>query len=69
LLVNPYNADEIAEQLRRAVEMDPGEQSVRMRAMRNKVEANNLERWSESFMAEFARETEFAEAPPQAVRL
>jgi trehalose-6-phosphate synthase len=69
LLVNPYNADEIAEQLRRAVEMEPAEQSVRMRAMRNKVEANNLERWSDSFLAEFAQETEFAEAPPQAIRL
>jgi trehalose 6-phosphate synthase/phosphatase len=69
LLVNPYNADEIAERLRRAVEMEPAEQSVRMRAMRNKVEANNLERWSESFLAELAQETDFAEAPPQAVRL
>jgi trehalose 6-phosphate synthase/phosphatase len=69
LLVNPYNADEIAEQLRRAVEMDSTEQSVRMRAMRNKVEANNLERWSESFLGKLAQEPGFDERTAEAVRV
>ncbi len=69
LLVNPYNADEIAERLREAVEMAPAEQSLRMRTMRNKVEANNLERWSESFLAELAEEGEFAQGSPEAVRV
>src|SRR6516164_6014982 len=68
LLVNPYNADEIAEQLRRAVEMDPAERSVRMRAMRNKVEANNLDRWSEKFLAELSPGAGFAEGAAEAIR-
>jgi len=55
LLVNPYNADEIAERLRQAVEMDAAEKSMRMRAMRAKVQNNDLERWSESFLAELTR--------------
>jgi trehalose 6-phosphate synthase len=55
LLVNPYNADEIAERLRQAVEMEAAEKSMRMRAMRAKVQANDLERWSESFLAELFR--------------
>jgi trehalose-6-phosphate synthase len=65
LLVNPYNADEIAERLRQAVEMDPKEKSVRMRAMREKVQANDLERWSESFLAGLTAETAPAEGAAQ----
>jgi trehalose 6-phosphate synthase/phosphatase len=69
LLVNPYNADEIAERLRQAVEMDPAEQSLRMRTMRAKVEANSLERWSESFLAELTEEAGFAEGATEAVQV
>jgi trehalose 6-phosphate synthase len=67
LLVNPYNADEIAEQLRRAVEMETAEKSMRMEAMRRKVQANNLERWSESFLAELIT-TACGEGELEAVR-
>ena len=69
LLVNPYNADEIAERLRQAVEMDPGEKSVRMRTMRDKVQANNLERWSEKFLTELTPESGFTEGATEAVRV
>jgi trehalose 6-phosphate synthase/phosphatase len=69
LLVNPYNADEIAERLRQAVEMDRAEQSVRMRTMRNKVEANNLERWSERFLAELSQGPGLAQGATEAVRV
>jgi trehalose 6-phosphate synthase/phosphatase len=69
LLVNPYDADQIAERLRQAVEMEATEQSARMRAMREKVQANNLERWSESFLAELADGTGFAEGARKAVGL
>jgi trehalose 6-phosphate synthase/phosphatase len=69
LLVNPYNADEIAERLRQAVEMDSAEKSVRLRAMRDKVHANNLERWSESFLAEFRPAAGFTEGAKEAVRV
>jgi trehalose 6-phosphate synthase/phosphatase len=66
LLVNPYNADEIAERLRQALEMDAAEQSARMRMMRNKVQANNLERWSESFLSELTQGAGFAEGATEA---
>ena len=69
LLVNPYNIDEIAERLRQAVEMDPAEKSVRIRTMRGKIQANNLERWSESFLAELTPEAGFAEGAAEAVRV
>ncbi len=69
LLVNPYNADEIAERLRQAMEMDPAEKAVRMRAMRDKVQSNNLERWSESFLAELIPQTGFSEGATEAVRV
>ena len=69
LLVNPYNADEIAERLRQAVEMDPAEKSVRMHAMRGKVQANNLERWSEDFLAKLTPKAGFAEGATEAVRV
>jgi trehalose 6-phosphate synthase len=68
LLVNPYNADEIAERLHQAVEMEAGEKTTRMRALRDKVQANNLERWSERFMAELTTRTGFTKGVVQAVR-
>jgi trehalose-6-phosphate synthase len=61
LLVNPYDADQIAERLRQAMEMEPAEKAARMRAMRAKVHANNLERWSENFLSQLAPETTLAE--------
>jgi trehalose 6-phosphate synthase len=61
LLVNPYNADEIAERLRQAVEMAADEKARRLHKMREQVHAHNLERWSESFLAELAPEATLAE--------
>ncbi len=67
LLVNPYDADQIAERLRQAVEMSRAEQSSRMSAMRGKVQANNLERWSESFLAELSPDRGFGQGTSEAV--
>jgi trehalose 6-phosphate synthase/phosphatase len=67
LLVNPYNSDEIAERLRQAVEMDPSEKAARLRAMRQKVHAHDLERWSENFLAALAPEAMLAQGVKQAV--
>jgi trehalose 6-phosphate synthase/phosphatase len=61
LLVNPYDADQIAERLRQAMEMEPAEKAARLRAMRAKVQVNNLERWSENFLAELAPEATLAQ--------
>jgi trehalose-6-phosphate synthase len=69
LLVNPYNADEIAERLRQAVEMEAAEKCVRMHTMREKVRANSLERWSESFLAELTPEARFGESAAKAARV
>ncbi|MBF6569453.1 MAG: trehalose-6-phosphate synthase [Candidatus Binataceae bacterium] len=50
LLVNPYDIDALARSLRQAIEMDPGEKATRLRAMRAKINLNNLQHWSESFL-------------------
>jgi trehalose 6-phosphate synthase/phosphatase len=50
LLVNPYDADAVAERLREAIEMEPAKRALRMRTLRHKVHENNLERWSANFL-------------------
>ncbi len=50
LLVNPYSVDQLADRIYQAVEMPPAERARRLGAMREKVHANNLERWSGSFL-------------------
>jgi trehalose-6-phosphate synthase len=50
LLVNPYDADQIAQQLKYALEIDEGERRRRMRALRTTVEENTLTRWSQTFL-------------------
>ena len=37
--------------------------------MRDKVQANNLERWSENFLTELTPESGFAEGATEAVRV
>jgi trehalose 6-phosphate synthase/phosphatase len=51
LLVNPYDADAIAARLKQAVEMSARERAARMRALRKKVRANDIDRWSAGFLA------------------
>jgi alpha,alpha-trehalose-phosphate synthase [UDP-forming] len=65
LLVNPYDADQIAELLKRAVEMGAEEKATRIRAMRAKVHANNLEHWSEKFLGALVHEGMLAEQPAE----
>jgi trehalose 6-phosphate synthase/phosphatase len=50
ILVNPYDIDQIAHGIKRALEMSPREQAERMRAMRAKINENNLEHWSDNFL-------------------
>ena len=50
LLVNPYNIDQIALQLRHALELDPTERRRRMRTLRAIVRNNTLTEWSRSFL-------------------
>jgi len=50
LLVNPYDVDQIAQQLKYALEIDEGERRRRMRALRTTVEESTLIRWSQTFL-------------------
>ncbi|MGH8014332.1 MAG: alpha,alpha-trehalose-phosphate synthase (UDP-forming) [Candidatus Binataceae bacterium] len=61
LLVNPYDADQIAAGLKQAVEMSPEERSRRSRAMRASIHRNNLEHWSEHFLDTLVPGGSFAE--------
>jgi trehalose 6-phosphate synthase/phosphatase len=50
LLVNPYDVDQIAMRIEEALEMHPEERRARMSALRSKLRANDLERWSSTFL-------------------
>ena len=52
IIVNPYDTDQMAEAIRRALEMKPGERTVRMQRMRQVVAEHNVYRWAGSLMAE-----------------
>jgi trehalose 6-phosphate synthase/phosphatase len=57
LLVNPYNTDAIADRLKEALEMRPQARATRMRALRESIRHNNLERWSTNFLKALTNET------------
>jgi trehalose 6-phosphate synthase len=57
LLVNPYDPDSIADSIREALEMRPEARAQRMRALREKVRRNNLERWSANFLSALTPES------------
>jgi trehalose 6-phosphate synthase len=46
LLVNPYDIEDTASAIRRAVEMPPGERQARMSRMRGQVREQNIYRWA-----------------------
>lgn len=50
LLLNPYDIDQIADAIRRAVEMPVAERCERFAKLRKSVESNNLDRWSQRFL-------------------
>jgi trehalose 6-phosphate synthase len=52
LLVNPYDIDETADALRRALEMEPEEKEQRMQHMRRTVKENNVYRWAANLVTE-----------------
>ena len=54
LLVNPYDADQIADRIKRALDMSETEKAARMSALRAKIHENNLEFWSKQFLSALA---------------
>ncbi|MFZ0886682.1 MAG: trehalose-6-phosphate synthase [Candidatus Acidiferrales bacterium] len=54
LLVNPYDIEQIAEAIRRALEMPPEERHSRMQRMRAIVKEHNVYRWAADLILELA---------------
>ena len=50
LLVNPHDIDGLKDTIAAAAEMDPREQRRRMRRLRRKVMADDVKKWSDSFL-------------------
>lgn len=55
LIVNPYDIDAAANALAQALAMLPGEQTMRMRAMRARVAEQNVYRWAARIFMDAAR--------------
>jgi trehalose-6-phosphate synthase len=54
LLINPYDADELAQAIHRALNMPVPEQQVRMAHMRAMVQEHNVYRWAGNLISELA---------------
>ncbi len=52
LIINPYDTEQFAEAIRRALEMTPEEREARMSRMWRQVEENNIYRWAANFLAD-----------------
>ncbi len=55
LIVNPYDIEQMAEAIRAALEMDPGEQRARMRRMRETLKDRNIYRWAADLITTLAQ--------------
>ncbi len=55
VLINPYATDELADALKRALEMPQEEKSKRMERMRETVRENNIYRWAGKIISELNR--------------
>jgi trehalose 6-phosphate synthase len=54
LIVNPYDTEELADAIHRALEMPPEEKSARMARMRAYVREHNIYRWAGNLISELA---------------
>jgi trehalose 6-phosphate synthase len=54
LIINPYDAEQMAEAIHRALEMDPDEKSARMKRMRETIRENNIYRWAGNLITELS---------------
>jgi trehalose-6-phosphate synthase len=54
LLVNPYDVEQMAEMIRRSLEMPPEERRARMQQMRRTVKEHNIYRWAADLISELA---------------
>jgi trehalose 6-phosphate synthase len=49
-MVNPYDVEGVADAIREAFAMDPGERKRRMRGLRESIRRHNIFRWVDSFL-------------------
>jgi trehalose 6-phosphate synthase len=63
LAVNPYDTEELADSIHRALEMEPAERRSRMSRMRSYVREHNIYRWAGNLIAELAA-IRVEESPP-----
>ena len=52
LVINPYDTEELAHALHRALEMSPEERRIRMQRMRATVRERNIYRWAGSLIGD-----------------
>jgi trehalose 6-phosphate synthase len=68
LLVNPYDVQQVAEAIHRALEMTEQEQAERMRRMRHNVREHNVYRWAANLLSDLTEirvdTVDRVEAPP-----
>lgn len=57
LIVNPYDVDDMAENLQRALVMPLEERQERQRALLRRITENDAQRWQEAFLAELEGRT------------
>jgi trehalose 6-phosphate synthase len=50
LIVNPYDLDEVAEAIKKAIEMDRRERAEKVRQMTDQLEENNVYTWAQDFI-------------------
>jgi len=55
LLVNPFDTEEFADQIKKAIEMKPEQRKRRMKKMRSVVKTNNIYRWAGKMLSELLR--------------
>ncbi len=65
LIVNPYDTEELAHAIHRALEMAPEERRIRMQRMRATIRERNIYRWAGSLIGELCAIRTGAAAPRQ----
>ncbi|MEZ5577733.1 MAG: trehalose-6-phosphate synthase, partial [Candidatus Competibacteraceae bacterium] len=66
LIFNPYDVDQFAETIQRALEMPPDERRERMKRMRRHVEEHNIYRWAADFLEALTADPDPASSTPDA---
>jgi trehalose 6-phosphate synthase len=54
LIVNPYDIEQLADAIRRGLEIDPDDRRARMARMRRGVLENNVYRWAATLIGDLA---------------